>query len=340
MEKYTTDEIRTQIYEYINQLSNNDFSAYIKSQVDGCTNSKEMESWLGVVKNQDVKALADFYDKIAPAVRDLHFICLESHNNRSLNIEAYAKLVKLQDIALSMCDPNECKLALWSEEDIRCYREYMDGVWDEYQEIASSHYAVCPVIDIPDSSYAAVNTVNLNYSDWFKTPECDWLEKIFNEYDLTKCDVIRIVNAVLKYSMLEDDRRTLYELAVEYCSNESVGYEKIKSLICDYLEHSPNVVYDLYLGHSEELGFTPKPINHFKSLEELRNEEHQKLKTLTPINNRTDDGFLSSIPDEEMRLQRREYEKAKAQFDMLYDVYLKHKEEILRDNPQLKIPKE
>lgn len=139
--------------------------------------------------------------------------------------------------------------------------------------------------------------------------------------------------------MLEDDRRTLYELAVEYSSNESVGYEKIKSLIYNYLEHSPNVVYDLYLGHSDELNFTPKTLSQFKSLEELRNEEHQKLKTLTPINKRSDDEFLSSIQNEDMRLQRREYERAKAQFDMLYDVYLKHKEKILRDNPQLKIPR-
>ena len=35
-----------------------------------------------------------------------------------------------------------------------------------------------------------------------------------------------------------------------------------------------------------------------------------------------------------------EYEKVKAEFDIIYDAYLKHKEEILRDNPQLKIPKE
>lgn len=275
MEKYTIDDIRMQIYEYIKQFSNNDFLSYIQSQVDSCTNLEELKSWLRVVKNPDVKELADFYDRIAPAVRDLHFICLESHNNRSLNLEAYAKLVKMQDIALSMCDPNECKLTLWNEEDIRFYREYMDGVWDEYQEIAKKHYVACPKSNIPDETYAAHNTVNLNYSDWFNAPEHDWLEKIFNEYDLTKCDIIRIVNAVLKYSMLEDDRRTLYELAVEYSSNESVGYEKIKSLIYNYLEHSPNVVYDLYFEHSEELGFIPKPLSQFKSLEELRNEEQQ-----------------------------------------------------------------
>lgn len=158
MGKYTTAEIKNQIYEYIDLLSNNNFSSYIQSSVDKCTNIEELEGWLGVVKNFDVKALADFYNRIAPAVRDLHFICLESHNNRSLNLEAYAKLVKMQDIALSMCDPNECKLTLWSEEDIRYYREYMDGVWDEYQEIARSHYSGCPINDIPDESYVAFNT--------------------------------------------------------------------------------------------------------------------------------------------------------------------------------------